>query len=79
MTDKISENKPACSVKSSPFPAEVICPNCKTTVEMWSDETETTCKVCGSLVNNCNEQELSVGAIRWIALALGEAPPHPYL
>ena len=55
MMDNLSEIKPACSVKSSPFPVEVECPNCKATAEMWSDEAETTCKVCGSLVNKSNE------------------------
>lgn len=45
------ENKPACSVQSVPVPAEVTCPQCGEEMEIWSDENDTICKACGSVVS----------------------------
>jgi hypothetical protein len=45
------EKRPACSVKSAPFPVEAICSKCLADNELWSDETETTCTECGNLIN----------------------------
>lgn len=55
MREKRFNNKPACSVKSSPFPMEVTCPHCGNESELWSDEKETSCKLCGYsvLANEC--------------------------
>ena len=50
MKDRKLEDKPACSVKSAPVPLEVICPQCKAEVEMWSDEPEKVCDKCGIIV-----------------------------
>lgn len=52
MTDRRLEERPACSVKSAPFPIEVSCPDCGLEMEIWSDETGTTCNKCGSLVQS---------------------------
>ena len=52
MKDRPLEDRPACSVKSAPFPAEVQCTLCGKDIEMWSDEPETTCESCGSSVQN---------------------------
>jgi ribosomal protein S27E len=50
MTESNIDRKAACSVKSAPVPLEVSCPGCSTEIEIWSDETETTCGNCGSTV-----------------------------
>ncbi|UCD35363.1 MAG: hypothetical protein JSU90_00610 [Nitrospiraceae bacterium] len=52
MKDKRLEEKPACSVKSAPFPTEVICTQCGHAVEVWSDEPESRCSSCGCTVEN---------------------------
>jgi len=52
MKDRHLEERPACSVKSSPVPLEVTCRGCGTDLEMWSDETDITCKSCGYIVQN---------------------------
>ncbi|MBI5665574.1 MAG: hypothetical protein HZC49_10900 [Nitrospirae bacterium] len=52
MKDRHLEEKPACSVKSAPVPAEVGCPGCGTALEMWSDETDIICTSCGCIVQN---------------------------
>jgi hypothetical protein len=49
---KKSDEKPPCSIKSSPFPDELACPHCGVVIEIWSDETETSCKLCGAMVYN---------------------------
>lgn len=52
MKDRPLEEKPACSVKAAPFPAEVTCSKCGAELEVWSDETETTCTSCGCAIKN---------------------------
>ncbi|UCG79385.1 MAG: hypothetical protein JSV21_06065 [Nitrospirota bacterium] len=47
MKEKRSQERPACSIKSEPFPTEVTCPECGVGVEIWSDENETSCALCG--------------------------------
>ena len=54
MKDRRLEEKPACAVKNAPVPSEVLCPHCGIDIEIWSDETDISCKMCGSLVH---EQE----------------------
>lgn len=46
------KEKPACSTKSAPFPAEVGCPRCGAVIEIWSDEDEAPCGQCGYVVLN---------------------------
>jgi transcription elongation factor Elf1 len=60
MNNRRLEEKPACSVKSAPMPEEVQCPHCGIEIEMWSDETDISCKLCGKLVRhdiNLSHQE----------------------
>ena len=60
MNDKRLEEKPACSIQSAPIPEEVICPQCGIDIEIWSDETDISCKLCGKLVhfdNNLSHEE----------------------
>ncbi len=52
MKEKRLEEKPACSVKSVPFPADIVCPHCEAETEIWSDETRTKCIQCSSLIQN---------------------------
>lgn len=52
MKERRLEKKPDCSSKAVPYPVEAICPHCRVDIEIWSDETEITCKLCGSLVHN---------------------------
>lgn len=52
MKEKRLHDKPACVVKSAAVPDEVICPHCGLEIEIWSDETEVKCTMCGSLVHN---------------------------
>lgn len=47
MKERESKDKPACSIKSVPFPTEVTCPRCNAEIEIWSDEDETSCRLCG--------------------------------
>ena len=51
MNSKRLEEKPACSIQSAPIPEEVICPQCGIDIEIWSDETDISCKLCGKLVH----------------------------
>lgn len=50
MSDKKLE-KPACSVTNAAVPDVIECPGCGEEIEMWSDETESTCKKCGKAVS----------------------------
>jgi hypothetical protein len=52
MKENRLEKKPACSVTTAPVPGEVTCPHCGLEIEIWSDETEASCKLCGFLVSN---------------------------
>ncbi len=38
-----------------PKPEYVLCPNCKSEVEIWSDETEAECEECGTLVKKTRD------------------------
>ncbi len=46
------KEKPACAYKSIPFPTEVTCPQCGAEIEIWSDEEQTHCRLCGYVVYN---------------------------
>jgi len=52
MRDRRLEERPGCSVKTSPVPMEITCPHCGVEIEIWSDETEVECKLCGKVVHN---------------------------
>jgi uncharacterized paraquat-inducible protein A len=44
------KEKPACTDKSAPFPEDIKCPHCGAVVEMWNDENEAACPLCGKTV-----------------------------
>ena len=54
MKDRRLEEKPACSIKAAPMPEEFKCPHCGIEIEIWSDETDINCKLCGKLVHHQN-------------------------
>jgi len=43
---KLKEKSP-CSIKNTPLPEFVTCPECGGEIELWSDEYETVCLFCG--------------------------------
>ncbi|VAX33403.1 hypothetical protein MNBD_NITROSPIRAE03-925 [hydrothermal vent metagenome] len=45
-----NEGCPGSVEIKSPFPEELICIFCGSTVEIWSDETEAVCGNCGKVV-----------------------------
>jgi len=47
-----SAQAPACSRKPSPQLREIECPKCGEDLELWSDEEETACASCGTVVRN---------------------------
>lgn len=50
MKDRHLEERPACSVKSTPVPVEITCNICGTEAEIWSDETDIVCNSCGCMI-----------------------------
>jgi len=50
MKENKGQEKPACAVKAAPVPMEIECPHCRVEIEIWSDETEIKCQLCGVLV-----------------------------
>lgn len=45
--ETVTNNKSLCSYINIPFPTEMTCPVCGYAVELWTDEDETRCYVCG--------------------------------
>jgi len=54
MKDRRLEEKPGCSDKRALFPEEIACPQCGIETEIWNDETEASCKKCGTLFIKAN-------------------------
>jgi DNA-directed RNA polymerase subunit RPC12/RpoP len=52
MKENNRHEKPACAVKSAAVPMEIQCHHCKVDIEIWSDDTEIKCQLCGVLVQN---------------------------
>jgi DNA-directed RNA polymerase subunit RPC12/RpoP len=51
MQDKKVEQDSTClQVHQMSFPMELTCPRCGGEIELWSDEGETICGLCGYLV-----------------------------
>jgi DNA-directed RNA polymerase subunit RPC12/RpoP len=50
MENKRFEQRPACAEIQMSFPMELTCPRCGGEIELWSDEGETICGLCGYLV-----------------------------
>lgn len=46
------KERPACSEKSMPIPELLVCPECLSEVELWSDEEDTTCSCGKRLLRN---------------------------
>ncbi len=44
------KEKPTCSVTMTTIPIEITCPYCGMEIEIWSDESEIECKLCGNIV-----------------------------
>ncbi len=44
---KNNSRRSACTIKWDAFPTDVTCPRCEAEVEIWSDEDETACRLCG--------------------------------
>lgn len=52
----MKESCPGSREIRSPFPEEMTCFFCGSSVEIWSDETETKCKSCGKEVSRDMKQ-----------------------
>ena len=52
MKEREFRDKPACSTQNAPFPLDITCPYCGADIEIWSDENETACRLCGYCVFN---------------------------
>jgi predicted amidophosphoribosyltransferase len=39
--------KPACAEKDAPLPESIVCSGCGQDIEIWSDEEQTACSLCG--------------------------------
>jgi DNA-directed RNA polymerase subunit RPC12/RpoP len=48
-----------------PKPEEIKCRNCGSDVEIWTDESETTCKKCGKM----NSRLIGPTCLDWCAFA----------
>ena len=46
-----------------PYPEEINCPACGEEVEIWSDEAEVKCAVCGGIVS----REIDRSCLEWCA------------
>jgi len=47
MTKKESNDGTYLLINTIPFSIEVTCPRCGFDIELWTDEYETICKLCG--------------------------------
>lgn len=50
MKERQMREKAICSIEYESFPTSVTCPYCSSQIEIWSDEDETSCKLCGFIV-----------------------------
>jgi hypothetical protein len=44
-----------CTVKYSPIPEYIACPNCGLKIEFWSAADMTTCFFCGQIIFLCEQ------------------------
>jgi hypothetical protein len=42
--------KPACAERYAAMPECVVCAQCGQDIEIWSDEEETVCSLCGKTI-----------------------------
>lgn len=48
-----------------PEPESILCPDCKTELEIWSDETKTTCKKCSKPIS----RRIEANCLDWCKFA----------
>ncbi|GBE55132.1 MAG TPA: hypothetical protein ENH28_03525 [Euryarchaeota archaeon] len=53
--DKLRSSCPGSTEIKRPKPEYVICPKCKSEVEIWSDEAEAKCEECGTIVKKTRD------------------------
>jgi len=61
----LKEGCPGSREIRSPYPEEIKCVFCGSTVEIWSDEVETTCKSCKKTIN----RDMKASCILWCPAA----------
>jgi hypothetical protein len=61
----IKESCPGSREIRNPYPDEIICAYCFTANEIWSDETEMTCKKCEKTIT----REMKPSCIEWCPAA----------
>ncbi len=61
----MKEHCPGSREIRQPWPEEIPCRKCGATLEIWSDEPETTCGKCGEL----NTRPLGPSCAEWCAAA----------
>ncbi len=52
---KLRASCPGSTEIKRPKPEYVLCPNCKSEVEIWSDEAEAECEECGTVVKKTRD------------------------
>ncbi len=61
----MKESCPGSSEIRSPYPEDILCVFCGAKVEIWSDETETTCKKCTKIVS----RDMKPSCLEWCPAA----------
>lgn len=61
----IKEGCPGSQEIRNPYPEEIKCFWCETPNEIWSDETEISCKKCGKTIS----REMGVTCLQWCPAA----------
>lgn len=61
----LKDSCPGSKEITSPFPEEMTCLYCNTSLEIWSDETETVCDNCGKTVS----REMKTTCLEWCPAA----------
>jgi predicted amidophosphoribosyltransferase len=61
----MKESCPGSREIRSPYPEEILCVFCGARVEIWSDETETTCKKCAKTVS----RDMKPSCLEWCPAA----------
>ncbi len=59
------EGCPGSKEIRSPFPEEIVCVSCGNRAEIWSDETDTSCPVCGKTLS----REMKPTCLDWCPAA----------
>jgi len=59
------EGCPGSKEIRNPYPEEITCASCGSTVEIWSDEADTVCKKCGKTVS----RDMKMTCLQWCPAA----------